>query len=286
MAEDNVDNKDQELAAAATPPTPAEAGDAPILEATEPDVPAGSEAAATKKPKKRTSAAAARRKAKGETAEAKPAAPAEVEVKAEPAPKKDSFGKKLTLKLIEGSKSFGFIGEVARGMISSDAWTRRASFLFFFALTCMVSMMWVGWQHRQTEIARVETARTQAQALNEIFEKEQEKAHKKFTSVELGTFHVLIKRVEGVRQPAGVTNMAEFTVSVQCNTPEACAMLKGNLDPVRDQINQILIPMERKDLQQLEGKRFLKKMIGDKLNLWLPYGQKVDEVFFTRLVLN
>ena len=64
----------------------------------------------------------------------------------------------------------------------------------------------------------------------------------------------------------------------------AAAQAQDNLDQVRNQITNVLLPLERDQLLSREGKKKLKKALIERLNVWLPKG-KVDDVFFSKLLL-
>src|SRR6185312_11573456 len=126
----------------------------------------------------------------------------------------------------------------------------------------------------------------QGQNLDDFIAKQAELAKRKFSVQSLGSFTVEIKTPkEETHRAAGVMNLADLEIVVECDVKSTCDFVEGRTAQIRNLVTDVLVPMEREDLLSKSGKAALKKKIIEKINSWLPAG-KIENLYFDKLVVN
>lgn len=227
------------------------------------------------------------------------AAPAKGPAKASTTAKKKKVAKKAKVSLTAKAKEWlkvlrGYLTEIARGIRSPDAPTRRMSVFFFVSLAGVLAL--ASWNaqrmfHERSERKAAELAvqrETEARLLAErqegSLEKEAEESKKHVSMLDLGDFTITLKPLPGQKAAHGMVNMAELDLVVECDTPETHAYIEENMVQVRNQITDVFVTYDRGELLTREGKHILKKKLLERINGWLPKG-KVQNIFFSKLVV-
>ncbi len=211
-------------------------------------------------------------------------------------PSKASFGYRLSLMI--------------RGLSSRDRITRRYARIYWLSiLGVLVSSVW-GYQRVQRIMADRDAARELAALIAEAPEMPIE-AWAKFEGIEgarrrmlelrdkardrdikdrtysLGEFTLELAPVPGAQPYRGVLQQAELEIMVECDSVPTCAYIAKYLPVVRNQVTNVLTPLDRREIMTRDGKRRLKKAVIDRLNAWIgtAQGGAIRQVHFTKLLL-
>jgi flagellar basal body-associated protein FliL len=118
----------------------------------------------------------------------------------------------------------------------------------------------------------------------EFIAKQAEEAKRRNTTLNLGDFIVELKFAPGEVRPRGVMNMAELQIVIECDVKETCVYIDTNLVQVRNELTNVFVAIDREEVMSLEGKKRLKKILMERLNMWLPKG-RVQSLFFAKFVV-
>ena len=211
-------------------------------------------------------------------------------------PSKASFSYRLSLMI--------------RGLSSRDRITRRYARIYWLSiLGVVVSSVW-GYQRVQRIIDERDAAKELAALIAEAPEMPIE-AWAKFEGIEgarrrmlelrdkardrdikdrtysLGEFTLELAPVPGAQPYRGVLQQAEIEIMVECDSVPTCAYISKYLPVVRNQVTNVLTPLDRREILTRDGKRRLKKAVIDRLNAWIgtAQGGAIRQVHFTKLLL-
>jgi flagellar basal body-associated protein FliL len=103
----------------------------------------------------------------------------------------------------------------------------------------------------------------------------------------IGYFTIELKRpvavgtvsTPGAPVVAGITPLAEFNLTVECDGQVPCDFVKNNTDVVKSEVTAVLLPIEREEMLSRDGKDKLKKTLIQRLNSVVPLGQIVNVHF-------
>lgn len=205
------------------------------------------------------------------------------------APKKSKNDKIDYFNIFFSTKGLSQFGrEIFVSLWSRDRVARRMSVLFLLSLLGIGLVGVFSWQRIQ-KLRAHSRQRSQAELfaknMGEFFGKQAEGAKRKYTVTELGTFLMELKLPSELRVGKGVVNMAEIDITVECDLKETCEFISNHLSMARDQVASIFTALDREEVMSREGKKRMKKLLLERLNLWLPKG-KVENLFFTRLIMS
>ncbi len=178
--------------------------------------------------------------------------------------------------------------EIFGGLVSRDAWMRRMSFLFVLSCVGLGTVIWMAAErYREQALLAgkgVEEDDT-ATNLGNLFGRTAEEAKRKYTIQNIGEFTVELRKAEGDLKVPGVINLAEVELVVECDSKQTCVYVEEHLAQARNQVTNVFVALDREALLSREGKRKIKKMMVEKLNLWLPHG-KIENLFFSKLIIS
>lgn len=183
--------------------------------------------------------------------------------------------------------------EILRGLFSPEWQVRRMSWLFVLSLIGVAAVLTLTVQRKKALDAlnpeQPEVAAHSEGSLQENFGhmvgKSADFAKRKFSTMELGSFNVELKRDPALKLPRGVINMAEIELVAECDSKVTCEYIETHMTRARDQVSTLLTALERDELMSKSGKRKLKKTLLDRLNHWLPSG-KLENLYVTKLVIS
>lgn len=205
--------------------------------------------------------------------------------------------KKEGLSFLKGflSGAKGFIGafqtygltpssfkQVLGSIKSPDRATRKMSRIYFLSAACLLCVLGIGafsvWKKRQAE--KRELAR-------QLAERIQSQTHKTDFGVEfaLGQFLLEVNPERDGSSRGQDVQLAQIDITVICDTIETCHYVRDHLVPARDQVTELLIDIERKELLSTKGKHKLNSALLHHLNEWLPTG-KIKSLFFTNIMID
>ncbi len=199
-----------------------------------------------------------------------------------------------TTRLEQASKSSrAQVREVLEAIRSRDRMTRWMSFAFLVSSIALVAVITVGvrrwWALGPGNPEKIHAQSAQAKQVSEFIKKQSEEAKTRAAIVSLGKFIVELKDIEvdgkPVRRTAGVMNLAEVELILDCGERETRVYVEEHMPEVRNQITNVLIPLDREEIISRDGKKRLRKRILDRLNSWLPHG-KVQDVVFNNLIVS
>ena len=184
--------------------------------------------------------------------------------------------------------------------ISSDGWTRRMGFLFFFSLLGVVATA----RYAKDYFAELRDAaeKDERERISRIHERGEEehvdegetnlKIYNKIMA-DLGAFYMETKPAQGKGYTSmGNLSVAEIHIAVLCEgsakeATRTCDYIRENMTQAKDSVTTILLPIERELLLSIEGKKQLKRDVLEKLNEWLRSGRhpvgRVKEAYFYHL---
>jgi flagellar basal body-associated protein FliL len=186
------------------------------------------------------------------------------------------------------------IGEVFRAIGSKDGPTRWMSLAFVLSAVALVGTLYVGgkrwWERGPGNPKKAREQNEQAARMSEFIKKQSEDAKTRAAIVSLGSFTIELKDPETpdgkpARRVSGVMNMAEIEIVLDCGERDTRIWVEENMAAVKNQLTNVLTPVERDELFTREGKKRLRKRMMDKLNSWLPHG-KVQDIYFPKLVVS
>ena len=226
--------------------------------------------------------------------------------------KKSAPNQSSDLSLIDFGKRIGSqCLELVHGLQSADRPTRRMSVIFFVSLiaTLTVSIMTLSRvarppQEEDNETlvansdqdvdaeAEVEAGKGDVPAGHGTEnagghgeEKGAEKSKKQLKMMDLGSFSVELKPIEGQGVRARPFNMADISIVLECDDANTYAYIEKRLVQARNQVTNVFFTLDRSELLTREGKNRIKERILDQINSWLPQG-KVQNVFFSKLIVS
>jgi len=176
--------------------------------------------------------------------------------------------------------------DIFPSLFSSDKPTRRMSLLFICSLLGAILVTWVGlyryWESKKVVIL-AETQR-KAKHFEDMIRREAEETKRRGSLITLGNFTVELMEVAKQQLGVGEVNMAEIEIVLLCDGQETRDFIEQSGAQVRNQMTNILVPINREELLSREGKKRLKTLMVRKLNEWLPHG-KIEDVYFAKVVL-
>jgi flagellar basal body-associated protein FliL len=186
----------------------------------------------------------------------------------------------------------GQIRQVFGGLLSPDWPTRRMSMLFVLRLAGVVVVATLSVHRYRVLKARGEFASEQpgpagVEHLGDFIGKQALEARRKNTTLVVGTFYVELRynaEVDSTKLVPGVASAAEVEVVAECDLKKTCDFIEQHGSQARNEIINVLVPMDRDELMSRDGKRRLKKAIQDRLNAWIQDG-RVENVYFSRLIV-
>jgi hypothetical protein len=185
--------------------------------------------------------------------------------------------------------TIGTMFEVLMGIFSKDRPTRQMSLLFLFFLLGTVSVSVVAVKHyieyQELREKLLSMAREQeAKNLGEFLRKQSDEAKHRFSTIVLGTFNIDVKPAPDETGGHRSSNMAEVEIVLLCDHRETRYYIEENIASAKNQVTNVLLPQTRDELMSREGKRRLKKMIIEKINMWLPKG-KIEDLYFNKFII-
>lgn len=189
----------------------------------------------------------------------------------------------------------GFFGKAKQGVseisvtLLKDSWTGRKWAGIFFLSAVAFSVLWVllGFQiyERWQDSRKNQKKEIAGEQLNKFLEKEKEEKSLLQSRLELGRF--LIELLPDPNLPANTPvtlNLAEVHITIECDSRETCKSLETQMTQIKDQLTNVLLPMDRNVLLTAQGKLDLRENIKQRLNRWLKSG-KIENVYFTTLTI-
>lgn len=175
------------------------------------------------------------------------------------------------------------VGDLTGSLRSEDPPTRRAGRLFFATLILTLGFGIVGF--RILLVPPADPAPSQG-ADNTVgfFDKMAQETHRKNTTLGLGKFVFNLKLKGDEPVLAGVMQMAQMELYIECDTKETCEYVEAGSVHARAEITKALIAVDREELLTRD-KRRLKRAILERLNGWLPRG-KIQTVHISKLVVS
>jgi flagellar basal body-associated protein FliL len=213
--------------------------------------------------------------APGKGAQAKPA-PAAAKA---PVPRNAPFN----VRFQRGLSFFGDGAAILAGGLFAKDWRTRWWTLAFY-LSCTGVGLVLYWGHLKLHPVTIDDKSEQAARIGQFFEKQKAGAERREATLELGSFTIELKPLEGA-VPKGVVNLAELSLVASCSSREICSFLEARMELVRDQVSSVFVYTERDELMTPQGKRRIKAQIIRKLNALLPSGT-VNEIYITKLLLS
>jgi len=198
-----------------------------------------------------------------------------------------------------GEASFSFsdeppkksvLKELLASVFSSDDRTRKVAWIFYLSFVCLIGVVSLlvlqFMQNRVTRKAQQERATQIEKMASERIEAERKK-NEPPPHFSLGTFTLPL--TETADRYPGTRNVAEFELSITCDTKETCDWIENHLDLSRGFLSPLMTPRNRMMLSTPQGKRAFRDEITARLNVLI--GSKglrgrVLEVFFPRFVLS
>lgn len=179
--------------------------------------------------------------------------------------------------------------QVVESLGSSDRPSRRMALLFVFSVAGLITTLVIGAVRffARAPDAPVELSRVEqdAKKISDFVQKQVDISKQRASFLQLGTFTIELKTVEGTRPAKGVLNLAEVEIFVQCDEGKTRDFLFSHQTQMRDRVTKVLPVMDREELLTREGKKLVKNRIKKELNEFLPSGEIID-VHFSRLMLN
>ncbi len=185
------------------------------------------------------------------------------------------------------------IQEVLKAILSGDFPTRTMSMVFLVSSGLLIFVVTIGvqrwWERGPGNPDKIKGQSEQSKQVSEFIKKQSKEAKTRAAIVSIGSFTVELKDPENDGKPArrtsGVMNMADLEIVLECADRDTRVFVEEHMAEVRNQITNVLVPVERDELFSREGKKRLRKRIIDKLNNWLPSG-KVQDLYFPKLVVS
>ncbi len=198
-------------------------------------------------------------------------------------------------------RQWGILKEMLGSFRTGDPRTRRMVVVFVFSILSVVGVSVLSI-YRVISVVRehqqAQRERDAAQSMSEFFARQADESQKKSFTAILGEFSFEVKDSPTYRDPemseaefrrlqasAGVVQVAEAEIMVECTTEETCHFIEKALPVVRNYVTNVLIEIEREELMTREGKRRVRKQIADRINGWLG-SPRVTNVYFSKLVLD
>jgi flagellar basal body-associated protein FliL len=176
--------------------------------------------------------------------------------------------------------------DVAGGLWDRDRSTRRMSAFFLISAAGAIFIASIAlerysqYRHKSTTTKVTDGV----EKIGEFLGKQAEEAKRRHTTMNLGSFIIELKTPAGTEKRRGVLNTAEIEIVLECDNKDTCHYVDENHIQAKNQITNVLVPMERDELMSLDGKKKIKKALIEKLNSWLPKG-KVENLYFASLIV-
>lgn len=168
-----------------------------------------------------------------------------------------------------------------------DAPSRKMALVFFLSLGVLALALGMAYQRylRFQDLKALSSGSAAfedaSKNIGEFIHKQAETARHRFSTLPLGRFNVEVRPAVGSE---GDFQSAEIEIVIECDSKETRYFIEDNMPRVRDQITNVLLPLERDELMTRDGKKLLKKKLLDRVNAWLPEGQ-VIELFFLDVIV-
>lgn len=183
----------------------------------------------------------------------------------------------------------GELPQVIESLGSPDRPSRRMALLFLVSVAGLILTLVLGAIRffARSPDAPVELTHVEqdAKKISDFVQKQVDLSKQRASFLQLGTFTIELKAVEGAQQARGVLNMAEVEIYVQCDEAKTRDYLFSHQAQMRDHVTKVLPVMDREELLTREGKKLVKNRIKKELNEFIPSGEIID-VHFSRLMLN
>jgi flagellar basal body-associated protein FliL len=178
------------------------------------------------------------------------------------------------------------IPQIFLQLVSRDAATRKATFIFIVGTVGIFTVLFLTVQHfwNSKMEQRKHYSQTEALRKSELKLKESAKNSQNARTFVLGSFNIELKEAPDHKFRDGVVNMGRMELTVLCDHEETKEFIEQNLIQARGQISPHLIAIAREEILSREGKNELKNLLLKKLNAWLPNG-KVLELYISSLII-
>ena len=173
----------------------------------------------------------------------------------------------------------GVFGPMFSGLVSPDLGTRRMSRIFLISCCVAAGSMWAYFFYKPPA-PPLERVLDPLEA-EKILEREQEKAKKHNSILNVGVYNIELKPIEGKSSAPGILNTAEIEIIVECDSRETCDTMEEQLAVVRDQVSASFAATDREELMSPLGKQAIKAEVRKRLNVWLKKGE-IRNVYFIR----
>jgi hypothetical protein len=193
----------------------------------------------------------------------------------------------------------GHLKTVKEGLKSPDSSTQRMAILFYVSIglffVILASGIYLANYSKLQKMAMEAEKKAHEAATHQQLEAlksplgEEVSNDKDWRTMNLGTFNIELNLRPGEKPTAGMANIAEIEVYVECDPAVSCPFLVTNRLMARDQVISLINALEKEEIMSPEGKKLLKKRIQSRLNSWLAANKvgtnKVRKIFFTRLII-
>ena len=183
----------------------------------------------------------------------------------------------------------GFLMDLVRGLWAADRPTRRMSAFFFLSLAGIFVVLSYGldhWSQNRFERKKAEAYAKAHEPPNPAVLRQKEEARHKSAQFSLGTFTIELKPLTEQKPAREAIHYADVELFAQCDGEETREYLETHKVQARGTVSGLFSAMDRAELMNKEGKKRLRKMVAEQLNLWLPHHQGIEEIFITKLVVN
>jgi|GEM_PF-2172929 len=169
---------------------------------------------------------------------------------------------------------------------SKDGPTRYMARVFLLSLIAMALVFYGVFRLYQLSHLQTNPAGSVSEHLGQFLAKEAEESKFDLKELDLGAFTIELKPdASGAKPGPGVRNLADVQIVLECDNDETRSFIVENQIQARNQVTNILTPLDRDYLVAKEGRDKLKKLLIRGLNEWLPQG-KIKDIFFPRLIVN
>ena len=190
----------------------------------------------------------------------------------------------------EANEVKGRAQQLVYGLGSRDAPTRRMTWFFWLSILAALLTIVAGigyWAELRKQRLILQQEQEASRKVEEDLERQGRETELKGRVMNLGSFSLELKKVEGQRANQGVMQMADLDIWAVCDTPETCSYIEDHSNEAKNQVTNALTPLDRNELMSRDGKRRIKKAICDRLSKWLGQsrGGQVQQIWFSKMTV-